>query len=154
MVWIQTNANGLITHDSLIFEVRCQNKKWSCMCEEQVSLNRFLLEIQLCSARPAWSHSSAASPPQPMHDEGARLRRWSRQRWQKLYRNKKKQWKLPVGTGAWVLCKDTELLSSQGVCHLNLKKTDRTANIISSVAAAIADDQRIDTRSLPAAHGV
>ncbi len=89
MVWIQTNANGLITNDSLIFEVCCLNKKWSCMCEEQVSLNQFLPEIQLCSARLAWSQSSAAPPPRPMYDEGARLSGWSRQSRQKLYRNKK-----------------------------------------------------------------
>jgi hypothetical protein len=57
-------------------------------------------------------------------------------------------------TGARVFCKDTELLSRQGACHLNLKKTVHTANIISSVAAAVADDQRIDTRSLPAAYGL
>ncbi len=154
MVWIQTNANGLITHDSLIFEVCCQNTNWSYMCEEQVSLNRLLQEIQLCSARPAWSQSSTAPPPQPMYDKGARLRRWSRQSRQTLYRNNKKQWKLPMGTGAWVFCKDTELLSRQRACHLNLKKTVRMANIISSVAAAVADDQWLDTRSLPAAHGV
>ncbi len=59
-----------------------------------------------------------------------------------------------MGTGAWVLCKDTELLSRQGAFHLNLKKTVRTANIITSVAAAVADDQQIDTRSLHAAYGV
>ncbi len=67
---------------------------------------------------------------------------------------KKKQWKLPTGTGAWVLCKDTELLSRQGARHLNLKKTVRKANIIASVAAAVADDQQIDTRSLHAAYGI
>ncbi len=38
--------------------------------------------------------------------------------------------------------------------HLNLKKTLCTANIIASVATAVADDQRIDTRSLHTAHGV
>ncbi len=35
-----------------------------------------------------------------------------------------------------------------------VKKTVGMANIIASVAAAVADDRRIDTRSLPAAHGV
>jgi hypothetical protein len=38
--------------------------------------------------------------------------------------------------------------------HLNLKKTVRSANLIASEAAAVADDRRIDTRSLSAAHGV
>jgi RNA polymerase-interacting CarD/CdnL/TRCF family regulator len=38
--------------------------------------------------------------------------------------------------------------------HLNLEKTVRTANLIASVAAVVADYWRIDTRSLAAAHGV
>ncbi len=38
--------------------------------------------------------------------------------------------------------------------HLNLKITVRTADIIAYVAAAVADDQWIDTRSIHAAHGV
>ncbi len=38
--------------------------------------------------------------------------------------------------------------------HLNPKKTVRTATLIASVAAAVAPDWCIDTRSLAAAHGV
>jgi hypothetical protein len=38
--------------------------------------------------------------------------------------------------------------------HLNPKKTVRTAALIASVAAAVAADRRIDTRSLAAALGV
>ncbi len=41
MVWIQTNANRLITHDTLTLEVRCHNKKSSWMYYDQVLLNRF-----------------------------------------------------------------------------------------------------------------
>jgi hypothetical protein len=36
-------------------------------------------------------------------------------------------------------------------CHLNPKKTVRTAKLIG--AAAVANDRQIDTRSLAAAHG-
>jgi hypothetical protein len=59
------------------------------MCEEQVLLNWFSPEIQLCSARLARSQSSAPTP-RPMYDEGAKLHRRSHQSPQKLYRNKKK----------------------------------------------------------------
>jgi hypothetical protein len=38
--------------------------------------------------------------------------------------------------------------------HLNPKKTVHTVTLIASVAAAVAADRRIDTRSLAAAHGV
>jgi hypothetical protein len=38
--------------------------------------------------------------------------------------------------------------------HLNPKKTVHTANLITSVATVTADDRRIDTRSLAAAHEV
>jgi hypothetical protein len=118
------------------------------MCEEQVLLNRFSPEIQLCCARPVWSQSSTAPPPLPMYEEGARLHRRSHQSPQKLYRNYKKN------SGSW----DQSLISLQRYRiikhtrgrHLNLKKTVRTANIIASVA----NDQRIGTRSLHAAHGV
>ncbi len=63
MVWIQTNANPPVTRTILIFEVCCLNKKWSCMCEEQVLLNRFYPENPLCSTRPDRRQSSAAPPP-------------------------------------------------------------------------------------------
>jgi hypothetical protein len=73
----------------------------------------------------------------------------------------KKTVEAAYGTGARVLLKFTELLSSQGPeentgdqCHLNPKKTICTANLIASVAATVADDRQIDTRSLAAAHGV
>ncbi len=77
----------------------CQNKKWSCMCEDQVSENRFSPENHLCCARQAQASWVLHPPiPRPTYDEGVKLRCQSRQSQQKL----KKQWKLPTGTKAWV----------------------------------------------------
>ncbi len=89
MVWIQTNANRLITHDTLTFEVLCQNKKWSCMYYEQVLLNRLSQEILLCSGRldRSQSYDAPPPPPRPRHEESARFHRQFRQSWQRLYRN-------------------------------------------------------------------
>jgi hypothetical protein len=101
------------------------------MCEEQVLLNWFSPEIQLCSGTPNRKKSCAVPPTQLRYNKGARLRRRSHQSRQKLYRNKKKQWKLPTGSRAGVLYNDTELLSRQGArhwaSHLLLKKTVRMA---------------------------
>ncbi len=63
-IWIQTNANRLKTHDSFTFEAACLNKKRNCMCEEQVSVNRFSPENPLCSSRPN-QRKSCAAPPSP-----------------------------------------------------------------------------------------
>ncbi len=62
MVWIQTNAHHLITHDSFTFEVRCLNKKWSYMHDEQLSENWFSLENPLCSGRLDRNKSYDAPP--------------------------------------------------------------------------------------------
>ncbi len=123
------------------------------MCEEeQVSLNRFSLEIQLCSARPAWSQSSTA-PPRPMYDEGARFVPYP-VRARKSFKETKKTVEAAQEDRSLSSLQRYKIIKQARGRHLNLKKTVRTANINASVATAVADDQRIDTRSLHAAHGV
>ncbi len=58
-------------------------------CAEQVSINRFLPEIQLCSVKLDQNQSYNAPPPPPRltYEESRRLHRQSRQSWQKLYNN-------------------------------------------------------------------
>ncbi len=99
------------------------------MCEEQVLLNRFLPEIQLCCARPARNQSSAAPP---------------------FTEIKKKTVEAAHGDQSLISLQRYRIIKQARGRHLNLKKTVRTVNII----AAGADDQQIGTRSLHAAHGV
>ncbi len=153
MVWIQTNANCLITHDTLTLEVYCQNKKWSWLYYKQVLLNRFSPEIPLCSGRIDRSQSYVAPPTQLRYKKGSRLRRWSRQSRQKLYRNKKKQWKLPRGTRAWVFCNDTPRGAPLGAPSPPQEKRSHGA-FHRPCGRRRSQWARIDTRSVPAAHGV
>ncbi len=153
MVWIQTNANRLISHDTLTLEVRCQNTKWSWMYYEQFVLNRFSPEIPLCSSRIDRSQSYAPPPTQLRYKKGARLRRRSRQSWQKLYRNKKKQWKLPRGTRAWVLCNDSPRGAPLGAP--SPPQGNRAHGDFHRLCSRRRSWwARIDTRSVPAVHGV
>ncbi len=74
---------------------------------------------------------------------------------QRLYRNKIKTVEAAYGTGAWVLHKYTKLLSRQGPEKtLTISAISTRRKPFASVATAIANDQRIDTWSLAAAHGV
>jgi hypothetical protein len=71
------------------------------MCEEQVLLNQFSPEIQLCSGRPNRKKSCAVPPPHSsgitrVRDFVADLARASKS----FTEIKKKQWKLPTGTRA------------------------------------------------------
>ncbi len=68
------------------------------MCEEQVLLNWFYPENQLCSARLDQSQSSAAPPPRPTYDAGARAFVANLARAGKSFAEIKKQWTLPTGT--------------------------------------------------------
>ncbi len=153
MVWIQTNANRLISHDTLTLEVRCQNTKWSWMYYEQVVLNRFSPEIPLWSGRINRSQSYAAPPKQLRYKKGVRLRRRSRLGPAKALQKLKKQWKLPMRTRAWVLCNDTPRGAPLGAPSPPQEKRSHSAfhRLCSWRRSRWA---RIDTRSRPAAHGV
>jgi hypothetical protein len=74
------------------------------MYYEQVLLNRFSLEISLCSGRLDQSQScDALPPPRPRYKESTRFHRQFRQSWQRLYRNQRKN-RLFTYPGAGRLC--------------------------------------------------